>query len=166
MSTQKRQLFQQIYDQHRSKVMKLCMSYVNDYDVAADMMQETFIKVWDNMDKFRNEASYGTWIYRIAVNTCLSHIRSEKNKVKDELSDYIIETQRAEESETEANVAVLYKCIADLEQNERMIITLVLDDVPYPEIAEVFGISEGNLRVKIHRIKSKLTQLYNRHERV
>ena len=166
MSTEKRQLFQQIYNQHRSKVMKLCMGYINDYDIASDMLQDTFIKVWDNMDKFRNEASYGTWIYRIAVNTCLSHLRSEKNKVKDELSDYILETRQEEVSETEAHVALLYKCIAELEQNERMIITMVLDDMPYNEISEVFGISEGNLRVRIHRIKLKLTELYNRHERV
>lgn len=142
------------------------MSYINDYDIASDMVQDTFIKVWENLDKFRNEASYGTWIYRIAVNTCLSHLRGDKNKVKDELSDYIIENHQEVVSETEAQVAILYKCIAQLEKTERMLITMVLDDVPYNEIAEVFDISEGNLRVRIHRIKSKLTELYNRHERV
>ena len=61
---------------------------------------------------------------------------------------------------------MLYKCISKLEESERIIITMVLDEVPYPEIADVSGISEGNLRVKIHRIKQKLTELYNHYERV
>lgn len=166
MISNKRQLFQTIYDQHRSKVMKLCLGYAGDRDVANDLLQETFIKVWENMEKFRNEASYGTWIYRIAVNTCLSYLRSAKNKVKDELSDYILETRTEEPSEVEANIATLYKCIALLDSNDRMIITMVLDDVEYAEIAEVFDITEGNLRVRIHRIKQKLTELYNKHERI
>jgi len=63
-------------------------------------------------------------------------------------------------------VALLYKCISKLEESERIIITMVLDEVPYPEIADISGISEGNLRVKIFRIKQKLTELYNHHERL
>ena len=51
-------------------------------------------------------------------------------------------------------------------ENERIIITMVMDEIPYPEIAEISGISEGNLRVKIHRIKHKLTELYNQYERL
>jgi RNA polymerase sigma factor (sigma-70 family) len=68
-------------------------------------------------------------------------------------------------SEKNEQLSTLYKCIAQLEENERIIITMVLDELPYAEIAEISGISEGNLRVKIHRIKQKLTELYNRHER-
>lgn len=129
-------------------------------------MQETFMKVWQNLDKFRNQALISTWIYRIAVNTCLSYLRVQKRQAKDELTDNIIENKPEETSEKNNQIAQLYKCIAQLEENERIIITMVLDEVPYPEIAEVSGISEGNLRVKIHRIKSKLTELYNQYERL
>src|SRR6201985_2988493 len=101
-----------------------------------------------------------TWIYRIAVNTCLTYLRSEKRQAKDELTPFIAENKKEELSEKNEQVALLYKCISKLEETERIIITLVLDEVPYPEIAEVSGISEGNLRVKIHRIKQKLTELY------
>ena len=123
------------------------------------------MKVWQNLEKFRNQAMISTWIYRIAVNTCLSYLRVEKRQAKDELTDSIIETQAEELSEKNEQVAALYKCISRLEENERIIITLVLDETPYSEIAEISGISEGNLRVKIHRIKQKLTELYNRYER-
>ena len=78
----------------------------------------------------------------------------------------IIDEKAEEFSDKNEQVALLYRCISKLEENERIIITLVLDEVPYAEIAEISGISEGNLRVKIHRIKQKLTELYSRYERI
>jgi RNA polymerase sigma factor (sigma-70 family) len=78
----------------------------------------------------------------------------------------LADTKKEELSDKNEQVTLLYKCISKLEESERIIITLVLDEVPYPEIAEVSGISEGNLRVKIHRIKQKLTELYNHYERI
>lgn len=162
----KTQEFKDIYNKHRSKIYKLCFSYAGNADVAKDLLQDTFIKVWENLEKFRNESAISTWIYRIAVNTCLSYLRSERNKPKDALSDFILETKSEEVSEKNQQVALLYKCISQLEENDRMIITMVLDEVEYPEIAQVFGISEGNLRVKIHRIKQRLTEIYNHHARL
>jgi RNA polymerase sigma-70 factor (ECF subfamily) len=96
----------------------------------------------------------------------LTYLRSEKRQAKDELTPQIAENQREEYSEKNEQVALLYKCISKLEESERIIITMVLDEVPYPEIADISGISEGNLRVKIYRIKQKLTELYNQYERL
>jgi RNA polymerase sigma-70 factor (ECF subfamily) len=144
----------------------LCFGYTGDDDAANDLLQETFLKVWQNLDKFRNQAMISTWIYRIAVNTCLTYLKSEKRQAKDELTPNIIENKAEEVSEQQDQIKTLYHCISKLEENERLIITMVMDEVPYPEIAEVSGISEGNLRVKIHRIKHKLTELYNEHERL
>ncbi|HWV71848.1 MAG TPA: RNA polymerase sigma factor [Pseudosphingobacterium sp.] len=163
--TQNEALFKSIFDRNNRKVYHLCYGYTGDSDAANDLMQETFIKVWQNLDKFRNQSQISTWIYRIAVNTCLSYLRVEKRKVTDEINERIIETKADEVSDKQEQVNQLYKCIAQLEENERIIITMVLDEVPYQEIAEISGISEGNLRVKIHRIKNKLTEIYNRHER-
>lgn len=162
----KEKLFQEIFQANSKKIYHLCYGYTGDSDTANDLMQETFLKVWQNLDKFRNQAMISTWIYRIAVNTCLSHLRVEKRQAKDELTENIIERKAEEFSEKNEQIALLYRCISKLEENERIIITLVLDEVPYPEIAEISGISEGNLRVKIHRIKHKLTELYNRYERI
>ncbi len=161
----KEERFKIIFQSNSKKIFHLCLGYTGDNDSANDLMQETFLKVWQNLDKFRNQAMISTWIYRIAVNTCLSYLRVEKRQAKDELTDQIIENRVEEFSEKNEQVALLYKCISQLEENERIVITMVLDEVPYAEIAQVSGISEGNLRVKIHRIKQKLTEIYNRHER-
>ena len=161
----KEALFKNIFQANSKKIYHLCYGYTGDEASANDLMQETFMKVWQNLEKFRNQALISTWIYRIAVNTCLSYLRVEKRQAKEELTDNIIETKEDDVSDKNEQVSQLYKCIAQLQENERILITMVLDEVPYPEIAEISGISEGNLRVKIHRIKSKLTELYNRHER-
>lgn len=158
--------FKELFDKNSKIIYHLCYGYTGDSDSANDLMQETFIKVWQNLDGFRNQSQISTWIYRIAINTCLSYLRVEKRKVTDEISDFILENTAEPISEKEEQVALLYKCISQLEENERIIITLVLDELPYPEIADISGISEGNLRVKIHRIKHKLTDIYNRYERL
>ena len=163
--TNKESLFKEIFKSNSKRIYHLCYGYTGDEDAANDLMQETFMKVWQNLEKFRNQAMISTWIYRIAVNTCLSWLRVEKRQAKEELTDNIIETRKEEISEKNDQVALLYKCIAQLEEAERLIISMVLDEVPYAEIAEVSGVSEGNLRVKIHRIKHKLTEIYNRYER-
>lgn len=162
----KEALFKEIFQTNSKKIFHLCYGYTGDADAANDLMQETFLKVWQNLDKFRNQAMISTWIYRIAVNTCLSWLRVEKRQHKDELTETIIENKQEELSDKNEQVALLYKCISQLEENERIIITMVLDEVPYAEIAEISGISEGNLRVKIHRIKLKLTEIYNKYERL
>jgi RNA polymerase sigma factor (sigma-70 family) len=159
-------VFKQIFEANSKKIFQLCSGYTGDDDAANDLLQETFLKVWQNLDKFRNQAMISTWIYRIAVNTCLTYLRSEKRQAKDELTPLIAETKIEEVSEKTEQVALLYKCISKLEESERIIITMVLDELPYPEIAEISGISEGNLRVKIFRIKQKLTELYNQYERL
>ena len=161
----KEALFKEIFKSNSKKIYHLCYGYTGDDDAANDLMQDTFMKVWQNLDKFRNQAMISTWIYRIAVNTCLSWLRVEKRQAKDQLTDSIIENKEEEVSEKLDQVALLYKCISQLEETERIIISMVLDELPYSEIAEISGVSEGNLRVKIHRIKHKLTEIYNRYER-
>jgi len=158
--------FRQIFETNSKKIYRLCYGYTGDEDSANDLLQETFVKVWQNLDKFRNKAMISTWIYRIAVNTCLTYLRSEKRQAKEELTPHLAETRAEDFSEKNEQVALLYKCISKLEESERIIITMVLDELPYPEIAEISGISEGNLRVKIYRIKQKLTDLYNQYERL
>ena len=166
MAADKEAAFKKIFEANSKKIYHLCYGYTGDEDSANDLMQETFLKVWQNLDKFRNQAMISTWIYRIAVNTCLTYLRSEKRQAKDELTPELEETTGEVLSEKNEQVAQLYKCISKLEETERIIITMVLDEVPYPEIAEISGISEGNLRVKVFRIKQRLTELYNQYERL
>ncbi len=152
--------FETIYKIYWQKVFRLCMCYVNDIDAAKDLAQETFIKVWKQLPKFRNESSIGTWIFRIASNTCLRQIQKESKMPKSELPLQI----RDEISETniEKDIQFLYQCISELQEVERIIISLELEDMNQKEIAEIVGLSEGNVRVKIHRIKEKLTQKFKK----
>ncbi|TAF47109.1 MAG: sigma-70 family RNA polymerase sigma factor [Sphingobacteriales bacterium] len=158
-------VFKDIFEANSKKIYHLCYGYTNDEDAANDLLQETFIKVWQNLAKFREQSQISTWIYRIAVNTCLTYLKKEKRQHKEELTPNIIENKAEEVSDKQNQINQLYACIALLEENERLIITMVMDEIPYPEIAEIAGISDGNLRVKIHRIKQKLTELYNQYEK-
>jgi RNA polymerase sigma-70 factor (ECF subfamily) len=149
------------YSQH---VFRLCLGYVGNAAEAEDLLQEIFVKVWQNYDQFRGDSQVGTWIYRIAVNTCLYKIRSSKSSLMQTIKDNV-EDVSENYSEKEQQTQLLYKCIEQLPDSERLIITMVLEDISYPEIAKITDITEANLRVKIHRIKQKLTDLYNRYER-
>ena len=90
--TEKEAAFKKVYEANSKKIYHLCYGYTGDDDAASDLLQETFLKVWQNLDKFRNQALISTWIYRIAVNTCLTYLRSEKRQAKEELTDQLAET--------------------------------------------------------------------------
>lgn len=154
--------FEEIYKQYSPRVLRLCMGYTGDAMKADDLLQETFIKVWQNLEKFRGDAQIGTWIYRIAVNTCLQNIRLEKKNESARMQEGT--DVRAENDQKEQQVQLLYKCITMLEENDRLIIGLYLEEVPYAQIAQAVGITEGNLRVKIHRIKEQLSAIYRSYE--
>ena len=149
--------FEELYKTYWQKIFRLCMGYVNDYDIAQDIAQETFIIVWQKLDTFRNESSIGTWIFRIASNNCLRQIEKEKRFQKAELPINITEEKH---NSLEPQIQFLYQCIAELPETDRIIISLELEEVKQTEIANIVGLSEANTRVRIHRIKEKLTQKF------
>lgn len=152
--------FENIYKTYWDRIFRLCMGFVNDYDIAQDLAQETFIIVWQKLDTFRNQSGIGTWIFRIASNNCLRQIEKEKRFITSELPLHITEEKQYS---IEPQIQFLYKCIAELPETERIIISLELEDVKQAEIAKIVGLSEANVRVKIHRIKDKLTQKFQDH---
>ena len=154
------QEFTNLYNEYGEGIKKLCLGYTGDAVLAQDLLQETFIAVWNNMQKFRGDAKWSTWIYRIALNTCLTHLRKKKDTLMD-IENTSFSMLPEEVNTKEQEVQLLYKCISRLQETDRLIITLVLEDKPYEEIASITGITETNLRVKIHRIKKQLTQIYN-----
>ncbi len=159
------QQFTALYNQHAEGIKKLCLGYTGDAILAQDLLQETFASVWNNMEKFRGDASWSTWIYRVAVNTCLGQLRKKKETIVDIENSHF--TKLADVPDTkEQEVQLLYKCISQLPETDRLVITMVLEDTSYPEIAAITGITENNLRVKIYRIKKQLTEIYNRHARL
>jgi len=152
--------FEEIYRTFSPKVYRLCMGYVNNSDWAKDLVQETFIAVWQNLSKFRNESSINTWIFRIATNNCLRQLEREKRFERTELPAQLEEKIEIKKDD---KIDFLYQCISELEETERIIISLVLEDLPQAEIASIVGMTDGNVRVKIHRIKEKLTAKFSKH---
>lgn len=159
-------LFETIYQTYYPKILKLCLGYTGDYPQAQDLTQETFVKAWENLNQFRGTAQLSTWLYRIAVNTCLYHLRVQRNHPTDGLTEHHAEQLADEKDEGDQPVSILYKCISQLAETDRLIIGFVLDEMPYAEIAQIVGVSEGNLRVKIHRIKQQLSVIYNHYGRL
>ncbi|WKL46298.1 RNA polymerase sigma factor [Flavobacterium pectinovorum] len=149
--------FEDIYKAYWDRIFRLCMGFVNDYDIAQDLAQETFIIVWQKLETFRNESGIGTWIFRIASNNCLRQIERQKRFPKSALPLHLTEEKQYS---LEPQIQFLYKCIAELPETDRIIISLELEDVKQSEIAKIVGLSETNTRVKIHRIKEKLTQKF------
>jgi len=151
--------FEEIYLQYSPQVFRVCMGYINDPALARDLTQETFIAVWQNLSSFRNESKLSTWILRIATNNCLRALEKSKRIVT---TDLPFDIPAPHEETQEEKLAFLYKCIAELEETERIIISLVLEDLPQAEIAVILGLTDVNTRVKIHRIKEKLAIKFKR----
>ncbi len=149
--------FDEIYKTYWQKVFRMCMGYVNDFELAQDIAQETFIIVWKQLPNFRNESNIGTWIFRIASNNCLRQIEKEKRMVKAELP---INLKEETQESIEPQLLLLCKFISELAEIDRLIISLELEEIKQVEIANIIGISEANVRVKIHRIKEKLMKKF------
>ncbi|KYH04515.1 RNA polymerase subunit sigma-24 [Chryseobacterium cucumeris] len=150
-------VFEEIYELYWQRIFRLCMGYVNDTELAQDLAQETFIIVWQQLPKFRNESSIGTWIFRIASNNCLRQIEKEKKFAK---TDLPINLEEKKQESMEPQIQMLYQFISELPETDRIIISLELEEIRQVEIAHIVGLSESNIRVKIHRIKEKLTQKF------
>jgi len=148
--------FKNIYHQYNQQVFRLCLGYTNDEDWAKDILQETFIAVWKNLSKFRGDSNIGTWIYRIAVNNCLKQL---KTKSKEKTSEILVDIP-AQQEETNPKIIQLRKFISELPEVDRLIISMELEEIPQAEIAEVLSMSNGNIRVRIHRIKETLTKKF------
>lgn len=149
--------FRSLYTTYAPRIYRLCLGYVNDHEMANDLVQETFIAVWENLASFRNEAHPGTWIYRIATNKCLRHMEQERRQQK---LNWPAETAtvHAVDEQPDEKQAFLRQCIARLPETDRLIIGMYMEDIPQEEIATIIGLSHTNVRVRIHRIKERLSK--------
>ena len=155
------QLFESLHADYQGMVHQMCLGFMKgDVDLANDLAQEAFINTWKALDKFKGASSYKTWIYRITVNTCLNYLRASKANKQIPLDNAMEFPDSSNlQSERFKPHQELYQAIGQLAEIDRLVIMMVLDELGYDEIAEVVGISEGNLRVRIHRIKKNLKKI-------
>ncbi len=151
--------FEKIYQESYTKVIRLCLGYVHgNKALAEDLAQEVFLKVWQHLPSFRKESKISTWIYRIAVNTCLLELRKQKfNKSTEEVEKTHVESDE-ELPDKSFQMKQMYHCIHKLNKENQSIILLVLEGIPQQEIAEITGLSHEAIRVRVHRIKTSLTK--------
>jgi len=158
LKTEKERLFEDMLNEHKSVIAKVCYVYASPEADFDDLYQETVTNLWLGFEKFRGEAKISTWIYRCAINTCITWIRHNKkyaNNVSIDNNLYILADDLAKQSD----YCNLLTMIQQLQPLEKAIITLWLDEKCYDEIANITGLSKSNVAVKLHRIKEKLSKM-------
>ena len=147
------QQFTALAETYKEVIAKVCSVYVSPIASFDDLYQEVLINVWQGLDSFRGEAKVSSWIYRTAINTCLTwHRRNAKHR-QDVGLDLISDIPVDDNSRTE-QCRELYAMIATLEP-------LWLDEKSYAEISEITGLSKANVATRLHRIREKLIEKAN-----
>ena len=146
--------------QNERVIYKVCSFYISEDSTLGDLYQDVVSNLWVAYPKFRNESSISTWIYRIALNTCISGIRKEMRKPQrvsfSQLSDVFEQPE-----DMSAEIKELYRLIHQLKIVERAIILLYLEEKSYQQIADIVGLTVSNVAVKLKRIKEKLVDMSN-----
>jgi RNA polymerase sigma-70 factor (ECF subfamily) len=151
------------FEKDQNIVHKVCRIYTTNQDQHNDLFQEIAIQVWKNYSKFRGEAKFSTWMYRVALNTAISLYRKSTRKVKtQDFSAIAFKIKATDYDNTEElQLKALYKAIHQLNDIDKALIFLYLEDKPYKEISETLGITSVNARVKMNRAKEKLKNILN-----
>ena len=151
------------FEQNQNIAHKICRMYTTDKEAHNDLFQEITIQLWKNYSKFRGDAKFSTWMYRVALNTAISLYRKSTRTLKtDDFSDVAFKISSTEYDDTEEKqLEALYKAIHQLNDIDKALIFLYLEDKPFHEIAETWGISNVNARVKMNRAKEKLKTILN-----
>jgi len=153
--------------EHGSSVMKVARAYTLTSEECQDLAQEILLQAWRSLPKFEGKASAATWFYRVALHTAMNWHR--KDKARRSRQQSLLEVQAVvtegsnsvEQAQHRDTVEQLYKAINRLPKTDAALVLLYLDQLSYQEMAEVLGISESNVGVKLNRAKKALSALMN-----
>lgn len=160
-------LFLAWLDEHGSAVMKVARAYTLTNEECQDLAQEILLQAWRSLPNFQGRANAATWFYRVALHTAMNWHRKDKPRrsrqqplieIHAVTCDGVDCAQQAEQRET---VEQLYLAINQLPKTDAALVLLYLDELSYRQMAEVLGISESNVGVKLNRAKKALTALMN-----
>lgn len=158
----KEEHFKQVVEQNKGRILRICRFYAPSEEDCKDMYQEVLINIWKSIENFKGNSEIGTWIYRIAVNTSLTFAGKQYKRMKlnvdIETSNLksLLEQERDEALIKENQLQELQIHLNQLSVIDKALMGLVLEGLSTKEIADVIGITEPNVRVKIHRIKEDL----------
>lgn len=154
--------FVELLQKHQNIVHKICSLYTNDSDAHKDLFQEITIQLWKAYPKFRGDSKFSTWMYRVGLNTSITLYRKSLRRVKSQNIEAVAYKLSYEEYDDtrDEQLKLIYTAVHKLNDIDKGIIFLYLENKNYREISETLGISEVNARVRMNRIKTKLkTQL-------
>ena len=166
----KTEQYEYFLDRYGQQVFVLVDRIVSCQEDAEELTQDVFLKAFQQLSSFKAESSFSTWIYRIATNIAISAVRKKRNDVlrlDDSVFANLSDTQvdAALEDESEEQMERLQQAMNQLEADERALITLYyLEERPLAEVAFILGMTEGNAKVKLHRIRKKLYVLIKNQE--
>ena len=150
--------FAQLVQEHKGTIYTVCYMFSQDEDEVNDLFQETLINMWKGIDSFRDESKISTWIYRVALNTCLLQERKKKKEVQKVPLSMDVNFFEDEDANI-AQVRMLHQRIGKLGLVDRAIVMLWLEDMSYDEIGAIMGITPQNVGVKLFRIKEQLKKM-------
>lgn len=161
-----------LIDENRPKILKICRAYAWNAADRDDLYQEILCQIWRALPGLKHGAYAGTWLYRVALNTSISFVRSHAARARkatpfqpDEVARRIESAQEPDDSD-DGRVARLYEAIAELSETEKALIVLFLEDLSYEEMADALGVSANSVGVALHRAKKKLSALIKEKEAV
>ena len=150
-------------EENQNIVHKICRLYTNNQDAHNDLFQEITIQLWKAFPKYRGEAKFSTWMYRVGLNTAITLYRKSKRNVATqnfETVDFKISSEEYDPTQEE-QLKLMYHAVKQLNDIDKALVFLYLEDKDYREISETLGITEVNARVKMNRIKEKLRTILN-----
>lgn len=149
-------IFEQWLSQHKALVFKVVRAYAFTAMDQDDLFQEISIQVWRSVTAFRQESSVTTWLYRIALNTAIKWVRKERKHRQDGNLEEVEHVLQENKMPVDERLVWLYEEISRLDEIDRSVTLLMLDNFSYKEMADILGITESNVGVKINRIKKHL----------
>lgn len=162
MSSLEKEFLEKI-EKHKGVIFKISKMYMDNFDDQKDLFQEITFQVWKAYPTFEGRSAFSTWLYRIALNTAIIFLKSEKKRSfiqNDEVENFKI-TQNDYNVEEELKLKKMYDAINQLNAIDKALIFYYLENFSGREIASQLGITEVNARVKLNRAKEKLKELIN-----
>ncbi|HNQ27025.1 MAG TPA: sigma-70 family RNA polymerase sigma factor [Aquaticitalea sp.] len=155
--------FVALLEENQNIVHKVCRIYTDNQEAHNDLFQEIAIQLWKAYPKFRGDAKFSTWMYRVGLNTAITLYRKSKRKINTseiETVEFKLKEDPYDDTEEE-QLKLLYQAVHQLNDIEKALVFLYLEDKDYREISDTLGISEVNARVKMNRVKTKLKTILN-----
>ena len=145
--------------QNKNTIFTVCYMFSKDKEEVNDLFQEVLIRLWQGFDNYKGNSKERTWIYRVALNTCISFDRKKRrhNKKQVYMGDDLFGCNEHDSQQTE----VLHKRITRLRPLDRAIVLLWLEDISYEEIGSIIGITAKNVSVRLYRIREQLKNMSN-----